>query len=243
MLLYLETPVFFQETGQNFHILLYFIRLISILWNKNGGWKMINENAKSRFTARKIAITGVLSALSVVLNFLPLGFIIIPGLPLQITLMHIPVIIGAILEGPVAGAFIGLIFGLSSFYTAVTSPLPIAFAFLNPLVSILPRILIGVVAYYVYYAIDKALGSKRSAISIGASAILGTTTNTVGVLGMIYILYARRYIEALKSIPGMPQNIEPSYIFLSAVPNYIAELITSVILCIPIIFAVRKLRK
>jgi len=106
---------------------------------------MINENARARFTVRKIAITGVLSALSVVFNF-TVGFITIPGLPVQITLMHIPVIVGAILEGPVAGAFIGLIFGLSSFYTATVSPLPIAFAFLNPLVSVVPRILIGVVS-------------------------------------------------------------------------------------------------
>jgi len=202
---------------------------------------MINENARARFTVRKIAITGVLSALSVVFNF-TVGFITIPGLPVQITLMHIPVIVGAILEGPVAGAFIGLIFGLSSFYTATVSPLPIAFAFLNPLVSVVPRILIGVVSYYVYYAIDKVLGSKNAAVSIGVSAVLGTTTNTVGVLGMIYILYARRYIEALKEIPGMPQNIEPSYIFLSAVPNYIAEIIASVILCIPVVLAIRKMR-
>ena len=202
---------------------------------------MINENARARFTVRKIAITGVLSALSVVFNF-TVGFITIPGLPVQITLMHIPVIVGAILEGPVAGAFIGLIFGLSSFYTATVSPLPIAFAFLNPLVSVVPRILIGVVSYYVYYAIDKVLGSKNAAVSIGVSAVLGTTTNTVGVLGMIYILYARRYIESLKEIPGMPQNIEPSYIFLSAVPNYIAEIIASVILCIPVVLAIRKMR-
>lgn len=203
---------------------------------------MNNVNARSSFTVRKIAVTGILSALSIVLNFTPLGFIMIPGLAVQVTLMHIPVIIGAILEGPVAGAFIGLVFGLSSLYTAVYTPLPIAFAFLNPLVSVLPRILIGIVAYYAYAALDKALGSKRNALSIGTSAVLATTTNTVGVLGMIYILYAKRYIDALKTMPGVPQTIDPSYIFLSAVPNYIAELIASVILCIPIVLAIRKIR-
>lgn len=203
---------------------------------------MVKTNAKSKFNVRKIAVTGVLSALSIALNFTPLGYIYIPGLAVQITLMHIPVIVGAILEGPVAGAFIGLVFGLSSFYTAAVSPMPIAFAFLNPLVSILPRILIGVVAYYVYHAMDKISDNKRTSISIGVSAVLGTTTNTAGVLGMIYILYAKRYIEALIPMLGLPETTSPAYIFLSAVPNYIAELIASVVICIPVVLAIRKIR-
>jgi len=204
--------------------------------------KMNNVNVKSRLTTRKVAIAGILSALSIVLNFTPLGFIMIPGLSVQITLMHIPVIIGGILEGPFIGAFIGLVFGLASFYTAATSPLPIAFAFLNPLVSILPRILIGVVAHYVYQALNKAMGSKRTAISIGTSAFLATTTNTVGVLGMIYILYAKKYIAALIPMLGLPETTSPAYIFISAVPNYIAEVIASIIICIPVVFAVRRMR-
>lgn len=204
---------------------------------------MNNGNVKSRFTVRKVAITGILSALSIVLNFTPIGFIYLPGLSVQITLMHIPVIIGAILEGPVAGAFIGMVFGISSLYTAVYTPLPIAFAFLNPLVSVLPRVLIGIVAYYVYYALNKILGEKRKPLSIGASAVLATTTNTVGVLGMIYIFYAKRYISALISMLGLPETTNPSYIFLSAVPNYIAEVIASILLCIPIVLAIRRITK
>ena len=101
---------------------------------------MNHEISKSHFSVRRIAITGILSALSIALNFTPIGFMLVPGLQVQITLMHIPVIIGAILEGPVVGAFIGMIFGLTSLYNATYTPLPIAFAFLNPLVSVLPRI-------------------------------------------------------------------------------------------------------
>ena len=67
--------------------------------------------------------------------------------------MHIPVIIGAIMEGPVVGGFIGLIFGLFSIYQALTNPTPVSFVFLNPLVSVIPRILIGIVSYYVYNAL------------------------------------------------------------------------------------------
>ncbi|NLM10939.1 MAG: ECF transporter S component [Clostridiaceae bacterium] len=202
---------------------------------------MNNRNVKSGFTVRKVAIAGILSALSIILNF-SIGFIRLPGLSAEITLMHIPVIIGAILEGPIVGMFIGLVFGLSSLYTAVYKPGPLTFVFLNPLVSVLPRILIGTVAYYVYFGLNKILGNKRSAISVGASAVLATTTNTVGVLGTIYILYAKRFMAALIPLLGLPETTSPSYIFLSAVPNYIAEVIVSVLLCIPVVLTIRKIR-
>jgi len=202
---------------------------------------MNNELVKSRFNVRKIAITGILSALSIALSYTPLGFMLIPGLQVQITFMHIPVIIGAILEGPITGAFIGMIFGLFSLYTATITPLPIAFAFLNPLVSVLPRILIGVVAHYVYKGLSNVFRERRKAVSIGISAALGTITNTVGVLGMIYVLYARRYIGAMIEMLNLPENTSPAYIFISAIPNFVTELISAVILSIPVVIAVQKL--
>ncbi len=202
------------------------------------------EVNRSRFSARRIAITGILSALSIALNFTPLGFMLIPGLPVQITFMHIPVIIGAIIEGPFVGAFIGLVFGLTSLYTAVQqSALPIAFAFLNPLVSVLPRILIGIVAHYVFKALNNVFKEKKQTISIGVSAAAATLTNTIGVLGMIYILYAKRYIEALISFIGLPSDTASIYIFVSALPNFIAELISSILLSVPIVLAIKKIRK
>lgn len=97
---------------------------------------------------RKMTIVGVLGGISIVLGMTPLGFI--PVGPTRATIMHIPVIIGAIMEGPIVGGMIGLIFGLFSIFQAVTTPTPISFVFLNPIVSILPRILIGITTYYVY---------------------------------------------------------------------------------------------
>lgn len=200
--------------------------------------------SKSRFSTRKIAVTGILSALSIALNFTPLGFMLIPGLPVQITFMHIPVIIGAIIEGPFVGAFIGMVFGLTSLYTAVQqSANPIAFAFLNPLVSVLPRILIGIVVHYVYKGLNSVFKEKKQALSIGISAAAATVTNTVGVLGTIYILYAKRYVEALITVFGLPADTAPAYIFISALPNFIAELVFSILLSIPIVLAVKKIRK
>ena len=75
--------------------------------------------------------------------------------------MHIPVIIGAIMEGPLVGGLIGLIFGLFSIFQAATNPTPVSFVFLNPIVSVLPRVLIGIVTYYAY-RFAKNLGAKKS---------------------------------------------------------------------------------
>ena len=69
-------------------------------------------NIKSRNTkkleVRKMAIIGVLSAISIMLSMTPLGFI--PIGPTNATIMHIPVIIGAVVEGPVVGMVVGFIF-------------------------------------------------------------------------------------------------------------------------------------
>lgn len=114
---------------------------------------------EKKFSVRKMAIIGVLGAISAVLGMTPLGFI--PVGPTRATIMHIPVIIGALIEGPVVGAFVGLIFGLFSIFQAVTNQTPVSFVFLNPLVSIVPRVLIGITSYYVYNGL-KNLGNKKA---------------------------------------------------------------------------------
>src|SRR5690554_6902584 len=119
-------------------------------------------------STRTITVTGMLSAIAIVLGLTPLGLIPVPTLAGRATIMHIPVIVGAILEGPIVGMFVGLIFGMISFITTASPLLK------NPIVAILPRILIGLLAYYSYR------WTKSSIVS----AFIGGMTNTVGVLGL-----------------------------------------------------------
>ncbi|MGB9977383.1 ECF transporter S component [Thermovenabulum sp.] len=126
----------------------------------------MNNSGKSR--ARILATSGLLGAISIVLGITPLGFIPVPTAAGHATIMHVPAILGGLLEGPVVGAFVGFIFGLHSFLRA-GSPL-----FADPMVAILPRILIGVLAYL----------SFRLTKSVALSAAVGTLTNTFGVLGI-----------------------------------------------------------
>lgn len=103
-----------------------------------------------KIKTRDIAIAGVLSAISVLLAVTRLGFIpFFAGT--AITIMHVPVIIGAIVGGPVVGSLIGLIFGLSSLILASAAPTgPGDVFFTDPWVSVVPRLFLGIVAWAVY---------------------------------------------------------------------------------------------
>lgn len=128
-----------------------------------------------KLTTRKIVISGILGAIAILMGYIPfLGFIPAPTPAGNMTIMHIPAILGGILEGPVVGFLISMIFGVISFLRA-DNPL-----FADPLVAILPRLFIGVFAYYAYAATVKL--HRGFAIALGGA--VGSATNTVLVLGM-----------------------------------------------------------
>ena len=132
---------------------------------------------------RKIVIAGAMGAIAILLGLTHWGFIPWFG-GVSLTIMHVPVIIGAILEGPIVGVGIGLIFGIFSMIQAAVAPTgPTDVWFTNPLLSILPRLFIGPAAWLVYTAF------KRWPIfAIIMGAIAGSATNTALVLGVIGLL-------------------------------------------------------
>jgi len=160
---------------------------------------MNNLSTKPLFTlsTRQMAISGMLGAIAILLGITRLGFIPVPTPAGHATIMHIPAILGGILEGPLVGALTGLIFGIYSFANA-TNPI-----FADPLIAILPRIFIGVVSYYAYKYL------RQSSV---LAAIAGTLTNTVGVLGFATL---RGYLPAKVSLSlgfvhGIPEIVVAS---------------------------------
>ena len=145
-------------------------------------------------SVRQIVIAGILGGIAIFLGATQLGFIPVPNLAGRATIMHVPVILGGALEGPVVGTIVGLIFGIFSFITAET---PIA---RDPLVSILPRLPIGIVAWAVF----AALRSRSLDLASAAAGVLGSLTNTVGVLGMAVLL---GYLPLAATVPILPQAI------------------------------------
>ena len=177
----------------------------------------VKSRKTKKLEVRKMAIIGVLSAISIMLSMTPLGFI--PIGPLNLTIMHIPVIIGAVLEGPLVGIIVGLIFGFTSLLRAITIPTITNFALINPLVSILPRVLIGIVAYYVYKLTIKL--TKNALVSGWITGVMGSLVNTVGVLGMTYILYGARYAEALGKSASAAKTLILTLVATNGVPEAI----------------------
>jgi uncharacterized membrane protein len=146
---------------------------------------------------RKITTTSVLAAVSIVLGITRLG--LIPWINgLSLTIMHVPVIIGAILEGPLVGSFIGFFFGVSTIIVAaISATTPMDAAFINPLISVLPRLFIGPAAWLLYVLINKSLVKEPHPIMAGrilfeslaitAGAIVGSLVNTVLVLSALWV--------------------------------------------------------
>jgi uncharacterized membrane protein len=136
----------------------------------------------TRENTRKAVIAGALGAISILLSWTPLGFL--TWGTFSLTIMHVPVIIGSILEGPIVGLGVGLIFGISSMIQAAVAPrTPSDGWFTNPLLSVAPRLLIGPATWLVYRALE-----RWRVPAIIAGGVAGSLTNTVLVLGVIGLL-------------------------------------------------------
>jgi len=185
----------------------------------------VHVDSKSYFTTRRLTTIALLGAIAAVMSLTPFGYVQLGVI--RITFMHIPVIVAAIIEGPLAGAIVGLIFGVSSLVSNLSGPL--APVFLNPMVSIVPRILIGLIAAYVYKA------TKSAALSAAA----GTATNTIGVLGMIYILAAHQFAQ----VKGITVANLGKVLLGVASTNGLMEVAVAVVLVTAVVRALNKARK
>ena len=164
--------------------------------------KIIEERRKKTLFLTQFSL---LLAIEAIVCFTPLGSI--PIGPLVATLSHVPVIITAITLGTGAGTLMGFFFGLFSFIVnSFVSPNLFSFVFtplynggnlLSLVICFVPRILIGVTSGLVFGALHKLLeGKKTDAVSYIASGIVGSLTNTILVLGGIYLFFGRAYAAA-----------------------------------------------
>ena len=175
---------------------------------------------------KKIAVTGALSALSILLGVTKLGFIPFAGA--AITILHVPVIIGAILEGPVAGLIIGLIFGVWSMIQAAISPTGVLDPFfVNPLVSVVPRACIGLVAWAVFYLLRK-IKILPKIIPAAVAAFFGSLTNTVLVIGSLFLLFKEQITQIF-------ENKGFVVVIASLMPQALIEAAAAVIITVAVV--------
>ena len=151
---------------------------------------------------------------------------------IKATTVHIPVIIGAIILGPAAGAILGGIFGLCSMISNTTAPTLLSFAFSPFLSSDVPgifkalwisigcRILIGVVSGWLWIALKKLKVNSMAALPL--VGFIGSMTNTVLVMGSIYLLLANQYAAAKGVAANAVWGLIMGTITASGIPEAIA---------------------
>jgi len=176
-----------------------------------------------------ITLTGMFAALIILLTFTPMGFIQIPLIG-SATIMHIPVIVGAIVMGPKYGAVLGFVFGLSSMIFASTASVALnAFAFtpLRPvpgtdngspwaiLIAFGPRILVGVIAPLVFYGLPKILPNRFAVLRMSIAAVIGSMVNTLLVLHLLYFLFREPWSAARAGAEVAAPQI--TYAFISGI--------------------------
>ena len=156
---------------------------------------------KKKKDTRWLASVALMMAVVILLANTPFGMIQLPVI--KATTVHIPVILGAILLGPLAGAILGAVFGICSMISNTMAPTLLSFAF-SPFMSMtgLPgvlkavwvsvgcRIMIGVIAGWLWILFKKVGLNGMAALPIGSM------TNTVFVMGSIYLLFASQYAAA-----------------------------------------------
>ncbi len=199
-------------------------------------------NKKTRrlaFLTLFIAIEVVISIIPF-LGFIPLGF-------MNVTTLHIPVIIAGILLGKKEGAIVGFVFGLMSMINNTIKPLATSFLF-SPFISIgeidgswqsliiafIPRILIGYIAGYIYEKLK-----NKGSLAIGIAALVGALVNTLLVMSLVYLLFGEAYASAI----NQPYETIISFILLIVASNGVAEAIAAIVLCIPICKVSKKVIK
>lgn len=180
---------------------------------------------KEFFSAHNLTRLGIFLAILLLLNLTSIGFISIG--PINVTTMHIPVVVGAIVGGWQYGLILGLCFGLISCIKALQMMSgPLSFALMNPMISIVPRVLFGVIVGLLANMLKK----QHWSIAYGVPAFLGTVLHTVMVMGMMYILYAPQLAEAM----NIEQSTVLKFVLGICAGNGIPEAIAATVIAVPL---------
>lgn len=170
----------------------------------------------------QITILSMFLAILIAQTFIPmLGYI--PLGPIDVTIVHITVILVAVLFGPKIGTILGTTWGLLSMLRAYIQPTPFNIVFLNPLISVLPRLIVGFLSGVLFVFLSKKFSNK---ISYAITAAVGTLSNTILVLGSIYLFASETYAQAL----GISENLLLGTLGTVAATNGVIEMIASVII-------------
>ncbi len=192
-----------------------------------------------RFNTKQLTLLGLLTGVLLLMAYTPLGYLNIG--PLAITFNVIPVALAAIALGPVGGAAMGAVFGITSFLQCIgvggTSAMGAALFSINPLLAFIqrfiPRLLDGFLLGYIFQAAKKLTNVHIACLITGFfSAFL----NTLFFMTALVLLFGNtQYMQEL--IGG--QNI---IVFICTFVgiNAVCEMIASTVITGAVGFALFK---
>lgn len=155
----------------------------------------MKTNTNNR-TIRMVQLA-LFTAIIILMTFTPIGYIKTPGL--EITLIVVPVTVGAIVMGPMAGAILGGVFGISSFIQCFgLSPFGAVLLSINPvgtfIVCMIPRILMGWLTGLIFNAIKRV--DKTKSVSYAVASLAGPLLNTAFFMSaLVLFFYNSDYIQ------------------------------------------------
>lgn len=205
----------------------------------------VNNSTKNRMSRVKgmtqmalFAAVIVLMAFTPFLGYIPLGFT-------RATIIHIPVIIGSLMLGPKKGAALGFVFGLTSFINNTMNPTVTSFVFTpfytlgeysggigSLIICFVPRILVGVVPYYVYRLV------KRMRVKPGVSqaglmlaGLSGALVNTLLVMNLIYLFFRDAYAAANQVASTAVYGFILGIIGVNGIPEAVVAAVLTWLIC------------
>ena len=203
----------------------------------------------------QVAIFGAIiciMAFTPFLGYIPLGFT-------RATIIHIPVIIASLLMGPKKGGVLGFVFGLTSFINNTINPTATSFVFTpfysvgeisggiwSVIICFVPRILVGVVPYFVYKLVLRFVSEdtrKKGVSSVGLvlAGVSGALVNTLLVMNLIFVFYGDAYIKASGEAAALGYTFILSVIGINGVPEAIVAGILT--LCIGKVLLKKNVRE
>ncbi len=204
---------------------------------------------QKKMDVRYMAQLALMAAIVILLANTPLGMIQLPII--KATTVHIPVILGAILLGPMAGGILGAVFGICSLVSNTLAPTLLSFAF-SPFLSTtgLPgavkavwisvgcRVLIGVAAGWLWILLSKL--QVPSLVALPITGFVGAMVNTVTVMGSIYVLFAQQYAEAQNVALTAVFGLVMGTVTASGIPEAIAAAVLVAVIGKALLLALRK---
>ena len=186
-----------------------------------------------------MVMTGLFMAIIAVMTFIPnVGYINL--IVIKATLLYVPVIVGSIVLGPKKGAVLGATFGITSLIKNTLEPSLLSFAFSpfyqvgdiggngwSVVIALVPRILVGVIPYFVFTGIEKLLKNikMRRTIALPLACASGALINTLLVMHLIFFCFREEFAAAQSVAVDVVYSMILGIIAANGIPETIVAVV------------------